>query len=238
MQRAWNIGRMSQTFGIAAISPSIECAPFEWAMIEGKQFIFQFLKQKSSVDFPLSLFLWHFRRNRLFFPLSAEVGFFSFTAKDFLFSCARWRLRCLGQTLIGADSNFPSSALQCRHSSARMPLSLARCAAMVTHLDQFLADFVAYDAGIELLQVLDARLYLRRCDLRLRAANHARPYRARLLVSIQDFRHTAVRYAQLTRDLTRPDARGGHFNDFQSRVVRQRPTVDKHSAQLIHAALT
>lgn len=44
--------------------------------------------------------------------------------------------------------------------------------------------------------------------------------------------------AQLAGDDARPNAGGGHLDDFQTDVVGQRAPVDEHAAELVDAALT
>lgn len=106
-----------------------------------------------------------------------------------------------------------------------------------THLHQFLAYLPAKYAGIFLAQLIDSSLDLRRRHLRLGAANHARPNRARLLVAIQYLGHTAMRNSQLSRYHTGPYSAGRHFNYLQAYVVGQWATVDEDAAQLIDASL-
>lgn len=67
-----------------------------------------------------------------------------------------------------------------------------------THLDQLLAYLPTEYTGILFAQLINATFNLRRCDLRLRSTNDARPYRARFLIAIQYFRYTTVRDPQLS----------------------------------------
>jgi len=53
----------------------------------------------------------------------------------------------------------------------------------------------------------------------------------------QDLGHTPVRNAQLTADVTRPDANAGQFDDAHSDRVGQRPPIDEHAAELVHLAI-
>jgi len=46
-----------------------------------------------------------------------------------------------------------------------------------------------------------------------------------------------VRYAQLTADITRPDADTGQFDDAHANRVRQRPSVDEYSTKLVYLAV-
>lgn len=46
-----------------------------------------------------------------------------------------------------------------------------------------------------------------------------------------------MRDAQLTADVTRPDADAGQFDDAHSDRVGQRPSVDEHAAELVHLAV-
>lgn len=108
----------------------------------------------------------------------------------------------------------------------------------LTHLDQLFAYLPTEYAGILLAQLIDASFNLRRGDLRLRAANDARPYRARLLVAIQYFRYTTVRDAQLSRYHTRPHSTGGHFHNLKAYVIGQRTSIDEDAAQLVDASLS
>ena len=42
---------------------------------------------------------------------------------------------------------------------------------------------------------------------------------------------------QLSADHTRPHARRGHLHYLEADVIRQRPAVDEHAPELVHAAL-
>jgi len=57
------------------------------------------------------------------------------------------------------------------------------------------------------------------------------------VVSSKDFGYTSVRYAQLTADVTRPDADAGQFDNAYSNRVRQRPSVDEHATKLVYLAV-
>lgn len=91
------------------------------------------------------------------------------------------------------------------------------------------AYFPAENAGVLRLVLLDAALHVRRGHPGLAAADHAGPDAARLLVSVQYFRHAPVGYAQLSGYDARPHAGRGHLDDLQPYVVGQRPAVDEHA---------
>lgn len=46
-----------------------------------------------------------------------------------------------------------------------------------------------------------------------------------------------MRYAQLTADITRPDADTGQFDDAHANRVRQRPSVDEYSTKLVYLSV-
>lgn len=69
------------------------------------------------------------------------------------------------------------------------------------------------------------------------ASDGARADGAGLLVSTQDLGHTTVRHSQLSRDYARSNAVVGHLHDLVSDVIRQRPPVDEHAAELVDPPL-
>lgn len=107
-----------------------------------------------------------------------------------------------------------------------------------THLDQLLAYLPTEYTGILFAQLINATFNLRRCDLRLRSTNDARPYRARFLIAIQYFRYTTVRDPQLSRYHTRPYSTGGHFHNFKAYMIGQWTSIDEDAAQLVDTSLS
>jgi len=61
---------------------------------------------------------------------------------------------------------------------------------------------------------------------------------ARVLVPLQYLADAAVRDAQRPADGARPHALGGHLDDPQSDLIRQRAPVDEDAAQLIQTTLS
>lgn len=61
---------------------------------------------------------------------------------------------------------------------------------------------------------------------------------AGLLVPTEDFGHAAVWDTQLSGDHAGSDAVMGHFHDFVSDVIRQWPSVDENSTELVYSTLT
>ena len=57
------------------------------------------------------------------------------------------------------------------------------------------------------------------------------------LVSVEDLADAAVADAQLPGDDAGADAGGGHLDDLEADVVRERPAVDEDSPQLIDPSL-
>ena len=58
------------------------------------------------------------------------------------------------------------------------------------------------------------------------------------LLPVENLRHTSVADTKLPADDTGPDPGGGHLDDLQPDVVGKRPTVDKHTTELVHPSLT
>ena len=54
----------------------------------------------------------------------------------------------------------------------------------------------------------------------------------------KDFGHTAVGDLEDSADITGPGSRVRQLDDLLPRRVGQRPPVDVHAAQLVHAAVT
>jgi len=102
---------------------------------------------------------------------------------------------------------------------------------------QPVADFPREHARVLALQPADVRHHSRRGDPRLAAAYGARQDAARFVVPGENFGHAAVRNAQLSANVTRPNAHAGQFDDAHAHRVRQRPTVDEYPAQLVHLAV-
>lgn len=120
-------------------------------------------------------------------------------------------------------------------------LQFCRCACdwrLATYLDQLLAYLPAEYPGVLLPQLVNPRLDLRGGHLRFGPTYHARPNGARLLVSVQDLRHTAVGDAQLAGNHTGTNSTGRHFHDLQANVIGQRATVDEDAPELVDATLS
>ena len=104
--------------------------------------------------------------------------------------------------------------------------------------DELLLDLPGEHGRIEALEVGYRVDYIRSGHLGLGAADDARLYRARLVVSSEYLAHAAVRDAQLTRYVARSHALLGQLDNPVPDRVRQWTPVDEHAAQLIDATVT
>lgn len=87
------------------------------------------------------------------------------------------------------------------------------------------------------LQPADVRHDPRRGHPRLAAPYGPRQHAARLVVPGQYLGHAAVRDAQLSADVARPDPHPGQLDDAHANGVRQRPPVHEDAPQLVHFAV-
>ena len=58
-----------------------------------------------------------------------------------------------------------------------------------------------------------------------------------ILLPAENFRHTSIGDLQYSRDITRSGTRMGQFDNFLSRGIRQRSSVDVNATQLIDTAV-
>lgn len=127
--------------------------------------------------------------------------------------------------------------LQAPALPSRPPVCLPR-PRKTLYLDEPVSDLPRKHAGIVLFIVVDLFLDVRRGYLRLGPADDAGPDGAGLLVPVEDLGDAAVGHAELPRDHAGAHARRRHLHDLEADVVGQRPPVDEHAAQLVHAALS
>jgi hypothetical protein len=102
---------------------------------------------------------------------------------------------------------------------------------------QPVADLPREDAGVLGLELANVAHHPGGGDAGLAAPDGAGQNRARLVVARQNLGHAAVRNAQLSRYVARPDAQLGELDDAQAHCVGQWSTVDEHAAQLVHLAV-
>ena len=76
------------------------------------------------------------------------------------------------------------------------------------------------------------------CYLGFAAAYNARLEVASLVISGEYLGDTAMRYSELSADITRPHSLLSKFHDPLSHHVRERSAVDKDSTQLINSSVT
>lgn len=87
------------------------------------------------------------------------------------------------------------------------------------YLYQFFAYLPAKYSRIFLFQLIDFHFDLGRCHLRLGSTNHTWTNWSGFLISVENFRNTSMRDAQLSWYNTRPDTGSGHFDNFQAHMV-------------------
>lgn len=95
-------------------------------------------------------------------------------------------------------------------------------------------DLPGEDARVALLVVPDALHHGGGGDPGLAAADGAGQDGAGVVVTGQDFRHAAVRDAQLAADVAGPHPELRQLHDPQPHRVRERPAVDEEPAELVH----
>jgi hypothetical protein len=104
--------------------------------------------------------------------------------------------------------------------------------------DQLFSNLPGKYGGIFLFHQFNVFDNLGRGHAWLTTADGSGLNRARFVVAAENFAHTTVGNLQETRYFARSCALVSHVDDFLAHCVRQRATVDKHAAQLIHATVT
>ncbi len=109
---------------------------------------------------------------------------------------------------------------------------------MVLYLYQSIPNFVAENAFVGLLVLVNLLLNLRHGHPGLGTSNDAGSDRSGLLVPVQDLADAAVADPELPGDDARPDPRRRHLHNLEPDLVGQGAAVDEETAQLIDSSLT
>lgn len=114
------------------------------------------------------------------------------------------------------------------------------CCVLVTNaqINEPLLNLPAHDRWILFANLLNFGFDVGCGVARLWTTNYARPYWSSLLVTIQYFRYTTVRDAQLSADVAWSNSLGGHFNDLQALVIWQWSAIDENTTKLVNSSLT
>ena len=104
--------------------------------------------------------------------------------------------------------------------------------------DQSFLNLPCEHSRILTLKIGDSLDYSGRRYFWLGAADHARFYRASLIVSTEYFAHTAVWHSELSRYVARPHALLSQFHNTLSDQIGQRPPIHEYATQLVYPTMT